>query len=82
MGLFFMGIHVQKSFLECSRGKIWLAWLSKNLRYDEVSWNFKNYSFVEIKKGKIVGHRRIWGHILGGAHINSGPYEEKWPRLQ
>ena len=27
-------------------------------------------------------HRHIWGHILGGAHINSGPYEEKWPRLQ
>ena len=27
-------------------------------------------------------HRRIWGHILGGAHINSGLYEEKWPRLQ
>ena len=26
-------------------------------------------------------HRRIWGHILGGAHTNSGPYEEKWPGL-
>ena len=39
----------------------------------KINWN--SYNIEE-------DHRRIWGHILGGAHINSGPYEEKWPRLQ